>query len=92
MVSLGIISRCPNPNEATATDSVADPGSGTFLNPGSEMGKKSRYGSGMNIPDHISESAETIFWAKILKFLDADADPGFLLTLDPRPWILDPGS
>ena len=53
-----------NPNEATATDSVADPGSGTFLNPGSGMGKKSRSGSGMNIPDHISENLETIFWVK----------------------------
>jgi hypothetical protein len=31
------------------------------------MGKKS--GSGMNNPDHISESLKTIFWVKILKFL-----------------------
>jgi hypothetical protein len=30
----------------------------------------------MNILDHISESLETIFWVKILKFCDADADPG----------------
>jgi hypothetical protein len=30
----------------------------------------------MNIPDHISDSIETIFWFKILKFFDADADPG----------------
>jgi hypothetical protein len=30
----------------------------------------------MNIPDHISESLETIFWLKILKFFDADPDPG----------------
>jgi hypothetical protein len=37
------------------------------------MGKKS--GSGMNNPDHISESLETIFWIKILKFFDAD--PGW---------------
>jgi hypothetical protein len=37
------------------------------------MGKKS--GSGMNNPDHISESLETIFWVKILKFLDTD--PGW---------------
>jgi hypothetical protein len=31
------------------------------------MGKKSRPGSGMSIPDHISESLETIetiFWVK----------------------------
>jgi hypothetical protein len=44
--------------------SVADPGIRDRclfdpLDPGSGMGKKSR--SGMNIPDHISESLETIF-------------------------------
>ncbi len=37
----------------------------------------------MNIPDHISESLETIVWAKMIKFFDADADPGIFLTLDP---------
>jgi hypothetical protein len=39
--------------------SVADPGFGAFLTPGSGsgMGKKSRSGSGMNIQDHISESS-----------------------------------
>jgi hypothetical protein len=31
------------------------------LEPGSGMGKKSRSGSGMNIPEHISESFETIW-------------------------------
>jgi hypothetical protein len=46
------------------------------------MGKKSRSGSGMNIPDHISESLETIFGLKILKFFDADLDgSGIFLTL-----------
>jgi hypothetical protein len=40
------------------------------------MGKKSGSGSGMNSPDHISESLETIFWVKILKFFVSDADPG----------------
>jgi hypothetical protein len=46
--------------------SVADPDSesNAFLTPGS--------GSGMNNPDHISQSLETIFWVKILKFFDAD--------------------
>jgi hypothetical protein len=39
------------------------------------MGKKSRCGSEMNNQDHISESVETIFWVKILKFF-FDADPG----------------
>jgi hypothetical protein len=42
-----------------------DPGSGAFLTPGSEMGKKSRSGSGMKNPDHIS----------LLKFFDTD--PGW---------------
>jgi hypothetical protein len=35
------------------------------LDPGSGMGKKSGSGSGMNNPDLISESLETIFWVKI---------------------------
>jgi hypothetical protein len=39
----------------------------------------------MNIPNHISESLETIFWIKILKFFDADPDQGseIISTLDP---------
>ncbi len=36
----------------------------------------------MNIPNHISEILDTIFWVKILKFFDADADPGIFSTLD----------
>jgi hypothetical protein len=40
------------------------------------MGKKSRFGSGMNIPDHISESLETIFLVKILTLFDVDPDLG----------------
>ncbi len=40
------------------------------------MGKKSGSGSGMNNPDHISESLETIFWFKIIKFFDADPGSG----------------
>ncbi len=39
-----------------------DPGSGAFLTHGSGMGKKSRSGSGMTIPDKISESLETVFF------------------------------
>jgi hypothetical protein len=34
------------------------------------MGKKSGSGSGMNNPDHISETLEIIYWVKILKFFD----------------------
>jgi hypothetical protein len=36
------------------------------------MGKK----SGMNNPDHISKSLETIFWVKILKIFDSDPASG----------------
>jgi hypothetical protein len=45
--------------------------------------KKSRSGSGINILDHIYESIETIFWVKILKFFDADADCGSGNLFDP---------
>ncbi len=54
--------------------------------------KTPKSGSGKNIPDHISESLETIFCIKILKFFDADADPGIFLTLDPGWKNSDPGS
>jgi hypothetical protein len=72
------------------------------LDTGSSMGKKSRSGSVTNIPDHISESLETIFWDKILRFFDAD--PGIFSTLgprwqksginipDPQHWALRPGT
>jgi hypothetical protein len=58
------------------------------------MGKKLRSASGgsrsgMNIPDHISESLETIFCVKILKFFDADADPGSGNLFDPGSRIRD---
>jgi hypothetical protein len=45
------------------------------------MGKQSRPGSGMIIPD--SESLETIFWVKILKVFDADPDTGSMNSFDP---------
>jgi hypothetical protein len=53
--------------------SVADPGSGAFLPPGSGMGKKS--GSGIRIRDeppgsYFRELKKTMFWVKILKFFD----------------------
>jgi hypothetical protein len=68
--------------------SVADPdlGTGAFLTPGSGRGKKSGSGSRTNIPDHISESFETIFWLKILKFFYEDLGFGMEKNL-----ILDPG-
>jgi hypothetical protein len=39
----------------------------------------------MNIPDHISESLETLIWVKIVEFFNTDPDPGsrIFLTLDP---------
>jgi hypothetical protein len=57
---------------------VADPDPGWAKSQDSDPGS----GSGMIIPDHISESLETIFWAKIpvLEFFDAVGDPGIFLT------------
>jgi hypothetical protein len=58
------------------------------------MSKKSRSGIGINIPDHISESLETIFGFKIPKFFYADFHPGsgIFFTRDPgwKIWIRDP--
>jgi hypothetical protein len=49
------------------------------------MRKKSKSGSGINISDHISQSLETIFLIKILKFFyaAADPDPKIVLPLGP---------
>ncbi len=44
---------------------IRDPVPFSSLDPGSGMGKKSRCGSGMNFPDHITENLETIFGSKI---------------------------
>jgi hypothetical protein len=54
-----------------------DPGNGAFLTPASGRGKKSGSRYMMNIPDHISESFETIFWLKILKFFTRIRDLGW---------------
>jgi hypothetical protein len=43
-------------------------------------------GDGMNNADHISESLETIFWVKVLKFFDADPGSGMR---EGKDW--DPG-
>ncbi len=59
-----------------------NPGSGAFLTPGSGIRDgKNQYsdpgsGSGMNNPDPISESLETIFCAQILNSLMRIWDPG----------------
>jgi hypothetical protein len=49
-------------------------------------------GSGMNIPDHSSESLETFLGLKILKFFYSDPDPGsgIFLTLDPVSGMENP--
>jgi hypothetical protein len=67
-----------NQRRKTFISSVADPdpGFGAFLTSRSGMGKKSGSGSGMNNPDHVSESLETIFWVKIPKFFYADPGSG----------------
>ncbi len=78
------------PDSGFAITSVADPdpGSGAFFDPWiRDPGwvKKSRSGSWMSIPDHISESLETIFGLKILIFFMRIQiwDPELFLTLDP---------
>ncbi len=43
----------------------------------------------MNIPDHNYESLETIFRVKILKFFDADVDPGSRNLFEPKSGIRD---
>ncbi len=66
------------------------------MTPGSGIGKKYGSVSGMNIPDHFFRSLEAVLGLKILKFLDADPDPGseIFLTLDSGSGIekSDPGS
>ncbi len=47
------------------------------------MGKKSWSGSGMNIPDHISKSLETIFRVKNTWILWWGSGSGIFFTLDP---------
>jgi hypothetical protein len=64
--------------------SVADPGSGAFFDPWiRNPGWVKKSGSGMNKPDHISESLETSFWVKILKFFYADPGSGKENNSDP---------
>jgi hypothetical protein len=55
------------------------------------MGKKSRFGSGMNNPDHISESLATIFGLKYLNSLMRIRDPGWKIQIRDEK-NSDPGS
>ncbi len=58
-----------------------------FFDPGIRNGyKKTDPGSGMNIPDHFSESLETVLGLKIFKFFD-DPDPGSGIFLTLRSGI-----
>ncbi len=72
---------------ASLTD--PDPGSGAFwpMDPGFGVDKKSRYGSGMNIPDHISESLITIFFVK--NWLSLWCGSGIRNLFDPGSGIRD---
>jgi hypothetical protein len=57
----------------TISDANSDPGSGAILTPGSgilDLGWIEKTGSGINNPDHISESLET------LQFFDVDPGSG----------------
>jgi hypothetical protein len=57
------------------------------------MGKKINIaGSGINNPDHVSESLKTVFWVKILKFFDAELGSGTekILIRDGKFRIRDP--
>jgi hypothetical protein len=70
--------------------SVADPGSGTFFTRGSGMGVK--FGCGMNIPDHISESLETIGLKYLNFYVDTVPGSAIFCTLDPGSTIEKFGS
>jgi hypothetical protein len=69
-----------------------------FLTPGSGMGKKSSYGSGIRDEhpgSYFREIRNHFLGLKIHKFVDADPDPGtgIYLTLDPGSGMenSDPG-
>jgi hypothetical protein len=71
-------------NNFSVTD--PDPGSGAFLTPGSGSGsgmeKNPEPGSGIR-DEHPGSCKYQFFRLKVLKFFDADPDPGILSTLDP---------
>jgi hypothetical protein len=43
-------------------------------------------GSGLNNPHLISESSETMFWVKILKFIDLDPGSGMEIRIRDPGW------
>ncbi len=62
-----------------------------FSDPWIRDGKKSGSGSGMNIPDHISEILETVFWVKNTQILWCGSGSGIRNLFDPGSGIPDPG-
>jgi hypothetical protein len=80
--------RQPASLRTLVSSSVGDPGSGALFDPRDPGWTKNQDPDpgGMNIPDPVSESLETILWVKILKFFDMDANP------DPGWKNSDPGS
>jgi hypothetical protein len=73
--------------------SVADQGSGIrcLFEPWIDKSQDPDPGSGMNNPDHISQSLETTFGVKILKFFNADPGSG-IEKFGSGMEIVDPGS
>jgi hypothetical protein len=71
---------------------MRDPVFFCLVDPGSSIGKI-QTGSGMNIPDHITESLEPFFGLKYLNSLMwmRIRDPEIFLTLDPGWKNSDPG-
>jgi hypothetical protein len=46
-------------------------------------------GSGLNIPDHFSESLQTVFWIKMLTVFNADPGSFSHWIRDGKIWIRD---
>ncbi len=78
---------CPNWIHAVLRIRIRDPVPFWPMDPGSGMGKTTWSRSRIRIRDEHSESyfreLRNNFSVNILKFFDADADPGIFLTLDP---------
>jgi hypothetical protein len=68
---------------------IRDPGSGIRDSGWVKKDPDRGTGSRMSMPDYSSESLETIFWVKKLKFFDADLDPGSGNRFGPRSGIRD---
>jgi hypothetical protein len=69
----------------SVADPVPDRRSSAFLTPGSGTGKKSEFESGMNNPDHISESLETNFLGSNTYLFDTGSGMGKIRIRDNHP-------